>query len=242
MDYYENLIANARHLIHHEKYQEAYSILETELNMPYIPYQHEAIIAALFKECQQALDIDKRAVKYDGDDIETLLFSDDIDEACVACELLKGSNVRNYLEIIENYLKKSPHYLVRTLLIETLMDQDVTDEIQLDYDGLQVTFIPTYVERIQESEVVREMVQQLKDYFENDNPTFYQMCVDCLVKELYLKLPFNVENDEVNYLLKAIIEYVFKANGDEASANQFIREKNLAMYGGYDLLLYKYDV
>lgn len=241
MDYYDTLVDKVKILMKEENYNEAYSILKEELNMPYIPYTHEETLQKMFLECKQELSIEKRATKYHQEDIETLLFGS-VDEACMACEILKGSNIRNYLDIVETYLKKEPNYLIRTLLIETLMEQDVTDEIQLNYEGLMVEFKPTYVQRIQDRDETKIMVQKLSDYFENDNPTFYRMCVDSLMKELYLKLPFSVDEDELDYALYAIIEYVYKANGDEEAFKRFIHEKNLAMYKGYDLLLYKYEI
>ncbi|MDF9824115.1 hypothetical protein M2475_000465 [Breznakia sp. PF5-3] len=241
MDYYDALIVNVKELINNNKIMEAYSILKEELNMPYIPFTHESELNALFVECKQMLQSDTQSKKHHDEDIETLLFGS-VDEANMACEILRNSNIRKYLDIVEAYLSDKPHYLIRTLLIEILMEQDVSDEIKLMYEGLEVSFVPVYVERIQENEATMEMVKLLKNYFENDNPTFYKMCVECLVKELYLKLPFNVVLDEINYLVVAIIEYVYKANGDEEAFKLFIDEKNLAMYEGYDLLLYKYEV
>ena len=240
MDYYDTMVDKVKNLMQEENYNEAYLILKEELNMPYIPYTHEERLQKMFLECKQELNIEKRSLKYQQEDIETLLFGS-VDEACIACEILKGSNVRNYLDIIEAYLKDAPNYLIRTLLVETLMEQDITDEIQLNYEGLMVEFKPTYVLRIQERNETKQMIQKLSDYFENDNPTFFQMCVDSLMKELYLKLPFSIDEDELDYLLYAIIEYVYRANSDEETMKHFIHEKNLAMYKGYDLLLYKYE-
>lgn len=241
MDYYDKLIDKVKLLMQDKQYEQAYTLLQEELKMPYIPYTHEQLLENLNLQCKQELRIENKASKYHQDDIETLLFGS-VDEACMACEILKGSNIRNHLEVVETYLKDNPHYLIRTLLIEILMDQDISEEINLNYEGLMVEFKPIYILPIQEREETRTMVLKLQAYFENENPTFYQMCVETLMKELYLSLPFSTTLDEQDYLLYAIITYVFKAIGDEDTMNNFIHEKNLAMYSGYDLLLYKYEI
>lgn len=241
MDYYEMLIERLKRLLQDENYTEAYAILDEELRMPYIPYRYVDHLEAMFIQCKQELQIENRVKKYQSEDIETLLFGS-VDEACMACELLRESNVRNYISIINQYLRDKPHYMIRTLLIEILMDQDISEEIELSYEGLSIAFIPAYIERIQKRETTAMMVQMLQDFFMNDNPTFYQMCVDCLIRELYYRLPFSLEVDEVLYLVVAIVEYVYKANRDDVGKNRFIDEKNLAKYKGYDLLLYEYDV
>lgn len=241
MDYYESLIIKVKELIQNEDYSEANSILKEELSMPYIPHTHEGVLQRLYKECETNLQVETKAKRYDDEDIEALLFGS-LEEACIACEVLKGSNVRQHLEVIEKYLKGDPHFFIRAMLVEILSEQDIHDEIEMRYEGLDVTFIPSYVEAIIERETTKMMMQTLSDYFENDNPTFFAMCVECLAKELYLKLPFSIDEDEINYVLVAIIEYVFKANGEEEGYNRFISEKSLAMYSGYDLLLYTYGI
>lgn len=241
MDYYDTLVKTIQRLMDEENYIEAYSILKEELGMPYVPYTHEQELEGLAMACKQALLYEQPTKKHKDEDIETLLFGS-VDEACMACEMLRSSNVRKHLDMIQRYLGKEPHHLVRSVLIELLMEQDISEELCIDYEGLEVFVKPLYIESIQTCETTLSMVKSLQDYFENNNPTFYQLCVDSLMKELYLKLPFNVNEDEVDYMVIAIVEYVYKAMGDVAGYKYFINEKKLAMYEGYDLLLYKYGI
>lgn len=241
MDYYDRLLEDVKALIKDEKFIEARQLLDVELNMPYVPLQYEQEYQSLFTYCNQQLAGKAKSKTYDQEDIEALLFGS-VDQASVACEILATSNVRKHLEMIEKYLSDKPNVLIRTLLIEILIDQNVHEEIKLDYDGLHVEFIAAYVEPIAERESTEEMVKILSDDFENDNPTFYKMCIDCLVKELYFRLPFSVEEEECRYLTTAISAYVYESLGDKDQFDAYIKEKDLAMYVGYDLKLKEYRV
>ena len=68
------------------------------------------------------------------------------------------------------------------------------------------------------------------------------MCVESLIKEAYLRLPFTIEEDEAFDLAVDIACYVFKANEDKEGLMMFLNEKGLAQSYGYELLLSKHDV
>ena len=112
----------------------------------------------------------------------------------------------------------------------------------MDYDGLEICFSPSFVELPQEQENFIEAVKIVQSYYENENPTFLQMCVETMMKEMYFRLPFALSEDEIYPFIYAVLLYVYKANEDKAGFEAMIHEKNLANYTGYDLLLYKYGI
>lgn len=240
-NYYEDLMNKIQEFIHKEKYIQANMLIETELNMPYIPTPYEERLQKLHTHCQSELKANTNKRKYDEEDIEKLLFAS-VEQATQAIEILRGSNIRNYLDMIQTYLSNSPHFLIRTLLIECLIEQDITSEISMDYDGLEVTFIPAYCELPQDQEVFMECIKQVNAYYENENPTFLKMCIETMLKEMYFKIPFTLVEDEMNCFIYAILEYVYQANQDIEGFKAFILEKNLANYSGYTLLLYEYNI
>ena len=240
-NYYHAFINDIKVLMEAGNYKDAVTKLEEEFSMPYIPKEYEEQMIALYNECRHEIQGKQETRKYSEEDIDILL-KGSIDEACQAVEILKGSNIRRHLETIESYLKKEPHFLIRTLLVEALVEQDIKDEIQMDYDGLEVCFTPTFVELPSQQEELKKAVEIVRSFFENDNPSFLIMCVESMMKEMYFKLPFSLGEDEVDPFLYAILSYVYKANGDEEGFEAFIHEKNLANSSGYDLLLYKYDI
>lgn len=241
MNYYESLIEKVESLIHEKNYEKAYSILQDELNMPYIPSIYEGRLQALSQVCQTTINSQRPAIHLDEEAVEARLFGS-VEDAYRACEWLRQSNIRAHLPLVQKYLSMHPHYLIRPLLLEIMMEQDIHDSITIQHEGLQIECIPSYCEAIQERETTIKMIEYFDAYFGNDNPTLLQMCVETLLKELYLRLPLSIEEDEMMYVVNAIITYVMIANFDDKVCQTFISEKNLAKYSGYDLLLYKYNI
>lgn len=240
-DFYQELICNIKKNMEENRWEEAMRLLEEEFSMPYIPKQEEEVLIDLYNECRSWLNQHRKVRSYTEEDIEDCLFGN-LEEALQAVELLRKSNIRNHLDVVERYLKNHPHYLIRTLLLECLIEQQVNDEIMLDFDGMEVSFTPCYIELPQDQDVFREAVTIVDSYFANENPSFLTMCVECMMKEMYFRLPFALGEDEIYHFIYAILYYVYKANEDLEGFQMFISEKNLANYKGYDLLLYKYDV
>lgn len=241
MDYYQEILSKCDALLVENKVQEAYDLLEEELRMPYIPKDSEEKIIALYNECRQQLEMQKPQKTYTEEDLEDLL-SGTLDEQFAAVEVLKSSNIRRHLPVIEHYFCGNPHYLVRSLLVEALIDQQVHGELKMDYEGMEITFDPGFVEMPMESDGALQAVAWIREWFENDNPSFAMMCVETLVKEAYLKLPFNIDEDESQLIALAAVKYVFYAYGEQPAFEKFLAEKALAQSSGYELLLNKHDM
>lgn len=239
--YYEDILKKVENLKQNQEYETCFKILEEELSMPYIPKEYEDRLVADYNECRSMVRQDRTQKVYDEDDIAALL-NGSLDEAFLAIEQLKKSNIRNHLTEIQDYLNNDPHYLVRSFLMEAMMEQNITDEITTVMDGLEVTFTPCYIEPPMESDGVAKAIELLRDWFENDDPTFLMMCVESLVREAYLKLPFNIEEDEALDLAVAIACYVFIASDNREQMKQFLDEKSLSQHLGYELLLDKHEM
>lgn len=240
-NYYEEVLKEIEALMEKEAYEDAFGLCKYELTMPYIPKDVEEVLIDNYNQCRSMMQSEKSGKVIDEDDLESLL-KGSFDQQLLAVEQLKKSNIRNHLQLIEDYLKNHPHYLIRSFLVEALMEQNVTDEITMDYNGLEVVFTPCYIEPAMECDGAIAAVETLREWFENENPSFLMMCVDVLVKEVYLKLPFNVEEDESEALALAVCRYVFEANGEKDAFDAFIIEKGLAQTGGYELLLKEHDI
>lgn len=239
--YYEDILKKAENLKQNQEYEACLKILEEELSMPYIPKEYEDRLVANYNECRSVVMQDRKQRVYDEDDIAILL-KGSLDEAFLAIEQLKKSNIRNHLTEIQEYLKEAPHYLVRSFLMEAMMEQNITDEITVDIDGLEVRFTPCYIEPPMESDGVVAAISFLRDWFENEDPTFLMMCVESLVREAYLKLPFNVEEDEALDLAVAITCYVFHAQENREGMIAFLKDHALEQHQNYELLLNKHEM
>ena len=95
--------------------------------MPYIPRQSEQELIELYNECRSELRAQKGQRSYQEADLEALLYGD-MDEALMAVELLKNSNLRQHLDLIAQYLNRECPVLIRALLIDAMMEQDIQVE------------------------------------------------------------------------------------------------------------------
>lgn len=239
--YYEEILKEIVKLMDEKNFQEAFAILNEELAMPYIPKESEEKLIQYYNECRSELDLNKVQRTYCEEDIEQLLLGT-LDEQFAAVELLKNSNIRKHLEAIEAYLNHNAHVLIRAYLIEAMMEQNVSEELHIKIDDMDVTCTPCSLDGPMDSEGAQIAAQTLCTWFENDDPSFLMMCMESLVKEAYLRMPFNIEEDEGMLAAIAIVAYVFEANGDKNAFETFIREKSLAQIGSFELLLYKYGI
>lgn len=239
--YYEEILKEIAKLMEAKNYDEAYAILNDELSMPYIPKESEEKMIAYYNECRSELALNKVQRTYDEDDIAQLL-KGSLEEQFAAVELLKNSNIRKHIKDVDSYLCDDAHALIRAYLIEALMEQNVSEEIHMKEHDMEITFIPCALDAPMDSEGAVLAAKTLCSWFENDDPSFLMMCMESLVKEAYLRMPFAIEEDEAMMIATAIVGYVFEANGDKSAFEAFISEKSLAQTGGFDLLLYKYGI
>ena len=239
--YYEDILKKVENQIAEHNIRNAFQVLEEELSMPYIPKEYEVKLIDYYNQCRSLLRQQQSPKSYSDEDIGALL-NGSLEEQFLAIEQLKKSNIRNYIEEIRSYFLNEPHYFVRSCLMEALMEQNVSEEFTTIMDGLEITFTPCFIELPSESEGVEQAIQYLREWFENENPTFLMMCVDSLMKEAYLRLPFTIEAEDAFDFAVDIACYVYKANEDREGLLGFLDEKGLAKSYGYELLLSKHDV
>lgn len=238
--YYADLLKKVEILMNDGDVQSAYAILEEELSMPYVPMDIEDTLIQAYNQCRSECKA-KDVKSYDEEDVDSLLLGN-LEESFLAIEQLKKSNIRNHFPAIQTYLNKEVNVLVRALLIEAMMEQHITDEFTTEVDGMEVTFSPCAIEEPMEAQGVNEAILILREWFENDNPTFTIMCVETLVKEAYMRLPFNVDETEGEAMASSIARYVFFAHEEFDAWHDFCEQKSLAQYDSYELLLSTYDI
>lgn len=242
MDYYEEIAAQAKALMDAGDFDAAFALLDVELKMPYIPKQQEEVLVAYYNRCRMERNAQKPIRRASLDQLEDLL-NGSLDEQFQAVELLRGANVRMHMEVLRDALcREKLHYLVRAYLVEILIFQQLHEEITMVHEGLEVTFIPAFVEAPMESDGALMVIEQLKEWLENEDPSFLAMCVEAFIKEAYLQLPFNIEETEAFEIALAIVAYVYRAYDDHAGFEAFCETHRILSKGSYALLLDKHEI
>ena len=202
MAYYEDLLKNVNELINKEDYSKASELIDKELSMPYVPSDIEkALKTALFK-------IPKENVvrKLSDEEIASYLKKDE-NKQLRAVDELNDRNLREYLDICEEYLMSDGYINAKALLVHSLIYQDINEEIRMINNGIEYKFIPKYVMLPEESLGFKNALDELSNRYMKE-PSKLELAKQLLYKECLLALPLNYEEDEALELANKIFEYI----------------------------------
>lgn len=205
MGYYEDLVPQIEALIKDEKYDKALSLIEKELSLPYVPSDIETKLKDLLKlipkdDFVRSLS-DEEIIKY---------LNLDETKQLRAVEELNNKNLRDYLDVCNEYLKGNGYINAKVLLIDSLIKQDINEEISMSNNGVDYNFIPKYVMSpecsigfVKASEILGEKYMK--------EPSKLELAKQLLYKECLLALPVNYEEDEADQLANKIYLFIEEA-------------------------------
>lgn len=232
-DYYSECIEKIVSLIEEDQLEEASIKIKEELSMPYIPQDVEKQLQALLKD---ARTLAPRKTLND-EEIEDYLMKDEYDQL-IALQALSEKNLRAYVELIQKAFDAAKSDLVKISLMEICINQQLNEEFKLEKDGLEIRFIPSMCESPLESEGVHRCFAYLKEWLENEDPSFLDLCEQSAVSEAYLHLPFPIEEEEGEAMAREIVLYVARLMDCEERMKSLVCEKNTSQKGSFELLLY----
>ena len=236
--FYKEMIAEIDTFIQSNRYQEAIKKIEDELSLPYIPLEVEKALRERLENISVEDDI--KPIYFDDETLEKMLKGNEQD-AMIAIDYLNQMNIQKNLDLIQDVFNIQKSRVIVVSLIDALRKQNVTREFQCEIDGLEISFMPCFVEDPFYNDGVDIAQSLLSTWFEHDNASFYHMCIESLLLESYLHLPFTIEEDEAEALALAICKYVFEAFGQKEEYFMFLEQKKLASLDGFELLLKEHD-
>ena len=232
-NYYNECLERIENFIQEGKLLEASKLIDEELSMPYVPIEFEEKLKELKKE---TLPVKKKNMLSD-EEMEAYIDKGEIFQLLVVKEL-KERNIRQYLDLIQHLFDATDSMLVKISLIEICIDQQLTEEFKIIKDGLDVHFIPAACVLPQDSEGFDVCLEYLKEWLENEDPTLYDLCKQTALKEAYLHLPFEIEENEAEDMAYAIVMYVSEMMECEEAVKKMLCEKNASQKATFELLLY----
>lgn len=225
-DYYGSLIAEIKRLLQLENYGEAQGLIDAELRMPYVPADALQQLEELKHSVEQHFQREKILPLLNAEELRWAL-KGSWEEACRALDSLSRSNIRNYLEPIQEYLAdESADRLLVSLLLEQCMLQQLNSPLSYYHEGQRHTVVAADLPAPLAREVLQESWKLLTDLFENHNPSFLKQCQQVLIQYAYLQFPQDIEDDYLT-LSYRVIRYVYRAYDDEAGWLEFAARLNL---------------
>lgn len=228
MDFYEELISSIKELIEEKKYDEARKKINDELTMAYVPMSVEETLLTFLDRIDELSPTREKELSID--EIIAYLNSKDLQQQVIAANYFDRLNVRDYLDVIEEFLLSEYGYdEAKTMLVSTLIDQEIKEEIKMNKDGMNYKFIPYYIIKVEESDgYLKAMKIFDKELFKN--PSYYKMAVQLFTNKAYESLPINIDEQEAKDMAYMIIRHVYRLFDDkeglESLHDSIINEDN----------------
>lgn len=218
MDFYTELIASIKQMIEEKQFDEARKRINEELAMYYVPGAVEENLLSLLDEIDALSPIKDENLSIE----EVIAYLDlDREHQIIAANYFDRLNIREYLDVIETFfLNPKGDDEVKTMLVATLIDQEVNEEIKLTKAGIDYSFIPRYVMRVEESDGYITAKEHFDEVFFK-NPSFYNLALELFTKEAYHSLPVNIESDEAMIIAHNIVCHIYRLFDDEDGLNQY---------------------
>ena len=202
MNYYEEILNEIREDIDNQEYEEAKRLIMNELSISYVPRDVEEKLYELLSEVKTNSYVPKTL---SDEDIEKYLKMDEVHQL-MAVEELNKKNLRDHIDLCQDYLSGNGYINAKVLMIDSLIRQ----EINFDFSYNDSTFNPSKITRVEESDGFLSGLDAIRERFMKD-PSMMRMGEQLLYKEVLLALPKTLSHDEGLIVADKIIDYILKA-------------------------------
>ncbi len=222
---YDEILEEIKNCMQKQDFEKALRLVLNELEMPYIPCEFETHLL------QMKTELEQRTKDHPSGRLSEEAILDGLNgtllEQLQAVEALHHCRCEEFSQEIQAYFNRHPHPNLQALLIETLIDQRIMTDFTIEHEGMQITFIPRYVEKPQDTDGFVEAEACLAHWFESEDPSFLALCRQLLAQETFLMLPLAYEAEEGKMLALSIAEEVSRSLDAGKTFEQLKKALNL---------------
>lgn len=187
-NYYELTLKEIRKLISESNKNDALSMVEEELSMPYIPSEYKAEFETL-RDMLVEKKMGQTAFFTRMEDIESALFGDEAQKA-KALLSLENMNLRPYIDDLIQLLRKDLDDFTKRMILMISMEQELSYKAFLTLNNQPYTIeISDLVDPFQSQHYIA-VYQALKEMFESHDPSFLKLCQEVLNLLILQAYPF----------------------------------------------------
>lgn len=202
MNYYDELIENIDKYIKEKDYDQAKTLILNELNLAYVPRDIEDKLNNYLSTIKEAT----YALKSLTDEDISAYLKASYEKQLIACDELGKRNLRDYIDVCNNYLKSNGFKNAKALLIDSLIRQEINYAFEYVNDSSLLVFNPSKLKVIEETDGFISAKAKLEENYMKD-PSKVQMGLELLYKEALLSLPAEISED----VAEKIIAYIDEA-------------------------------
>ena len=205
MNYYDETLDKIENLLKEKKEELALELIKDELKQTYIPKEFE-------NKLYEYLDLIKpqNIIKSISDEeIEEFLYSTN-EKQLLAVDALNKRNLRDYIDICNKYLCSNAYLNAKVLLVDSLIRQEINEDIKMNNNGIEYEFIPKFLLPVEESDGFISGIKYLNENYLKE-PSKLELAKSLLYKEMILLLPINQDENEGLIIAQNIIKYIDNA-------------------------------
>lgn len=219
-NYYEDVIEKIKDLIKFKKYSAAIELLKAELNQVYLPQDYEDEFHDLYNEAQSYIleETDSEPVNIMSEEELLALLNGSVEQQFAAINSLEDLNLRNYLEIIQDFLLSNSLAQLKGRMLDLCVSQNINEEFLFKSSEGIISVNPNSLQSVDEM----EFITLAFDYFNNHlykNPSLIQICQIALVEKVYSIYPKVFLIDNLEEICTSVIDEVNEMFDVEAVAS-----------------------
>ena len=206
-NYYDILSLHIAILLELEKDDEAYDLLEEELEMPYIPSQYENYLNETYEMLYRKRLQNQKSYNvfdtYQDQEIKEILIQErDKNLILIILDQLQKRNIRMYLTELKYLLalKNYPNDL-KAIILELLVEQGIMEEVKVVSNDNEFDVDLTTLTPLMEQVSIEEIINIIEDKIDEKDVSIFNACQDLLIAYHASIYPMTIEEDE--YLLVA---------------------------------------
>ena len=205
MNYYEKMLKNVKNLMKQSP-EEALKVIKEELNAPYVPSD----VLKELKILESKIDIDDSCDFNMSIDQIKDYFKQDESKQCIAAEELSKLNLRDYEDIISDFLLSKGSLRAKVIIMLALKKQESSREFSLLKENKIYPFVPKNIELPEESEFYKRCLKLLNDHYMK-SPDKLNLSYELLYSDYLFHLPESRNIIESKLVVDKIIEYIEKS-------------------------------
>ena len=206
-NYYDILSLHIAILLELEKDDEAYDLLEEELEMPYIPSQYENYLNETYEMLYRKRLQNQKSYNvfdtYSDQEIKDILIQErDKNLILIILDQLQKRNIRLYLKELK-YLLTLKNYSndLKAIILELLVEQGIMEEVKLVSNDREFDVDLTTLTPLMEQVSIEDILKIIEEKIDEKDVSIFNACQDLLIAYHASIYPMSIEEDE--YLLVA---------------------------------------
>jgi tetratricopeptide (TPR) repeat protein len=216
-------------LVQRHEYKEVVSQIKRLLQDHKIPFDKLEHFQRLLQLSEKMLEdqieikeIEKKDIRKKS--IDFFQYHDPQEQMMLAAEL-NSLNIQPYLADIKKYLrsdKGDPFF--KTLILNVLKEQNYDHPIEIEKFSKEITIIPAIISNLMENEQLEEIIEEVRDKIEDEDPTLYKNIRSLIERHFFLLYPFPLEEADISAYAAAYHMIGNEYFGNNDSAYHFIKE------------------